>query len=129
VAFQVMVGCGFLLIALGLWYWWQRWRKGETLGKALLVALIVGGPLGFMALEAGWIVTEIGRQPWTIYHLMRTSEAVTPTSAVTKSFWVFTILYLGLAVVLVTLLLRLARAKMPSASALDAAHSEVRHVS
>jgi len=129
VAFQVMVGCGFLLIALGLWYWWQRWRKGETLGKALLLALIVGGPLGFMALEAGWIVTEIGRQPWTIYHLMRTSEAVTPTSAVTKSFWVFTILYLGLAVVLVTLLLRLARGKMPSASALDAAHSEVRHVS
>lgn len=110
-AFQIMVGCGFLLIGLGLWYWWVRWRRGFVEGKWLLRALVFCAPLGFLALEAGWFVTELGRQPWTIYGLMRTSEAVTPSPDVPSSFFMFTALYLGLAVAVTVLLLRLAGRK------------------
>lgn len=113
-AFQIMVGCGFLLIGLSLWYWWGRWRRGTVESKWLLRSLVIGAPLGFIALEAGWIVTELGRQPWTIYQLMRTSEAVTPVADVPSSLLVFTVLYLGLGVALVMLLLRLARGRLPT---------------
>jgi cytochrome d ubiquinol oxidase subunit I len=115
-AFQVMVGVGFLLIAVGLWFWWVRWRNPAIERRWLLRALAACSPLGFLALEAGWFVTELGRQPWTIYHLMRTSEAVTPVVDVPSSLMVFTVLYLGLAVALVVLLLRLARGKRPAGS-------------
>jgi cytochrome d ubiquinol oxidase subunit I len=107
-AFQVMVGCGFALIGLGLWFWWVRWRQGGVENRSLLRALIAGAPLGFIALEAGWVVTEMGRQPWTIYGLMRTADAVTPVADVPSSLLLFTVLYLALGVALVVLLLRLA---------------------
>jgi cytochrome d ubiquinol oxidase subunit I len=110
-SFQVMVGAGFVLIALGLWFWWVRWRRPELEGRWFLIALAVGAPLGFIALEAGWLVTELGRQPWTIYGIMRTADAVTPAANVPLSFFVFTVLYFGLAAVLIVLLLRLARVK------------------
>jgi cytochrome d ubiquinol oxidase subunit I len=109
VAFQIMVISGTLLIALGLWYWWTRWRRGDALGTGLLRGLTVGAPLGFLALEAGWFVTELGRQPWTVFHILRTSDAVTPVNDVSSSLLIFTVLYLGLAVALVFLLLQLAR--------------------
>jgi cytochrome d ubiquinol oxidase subunit I len=128
-AFQVMVGCGFFLIGLGLWFWWGRWRHGDVESNWLLRALVFGSPLGFIALEAGWLVTELGRQPWTIYRLMRTSEAVTPASDVPSSFLVFTVLYLGLAVALVVLLLRLARGKLPTEGAPAPRETETSHVS
>lgn len=115
-AFQVMVGVGFLLIAVGLWFWWVRWRRPAGEGRWLLRALAASGPLGFLALEAGWFVTELGRQPWTIYHRMRTAEAVTPVVDVPSSLMVFTVLYLGLAVALVVLLLRLSRGNPPARS-------------
>jgi cytochrome d ubiquinol oxidase subunit I len=79
-----------------------------------LRALVMGSPLGFIALEAGWIVTELGRQPWTVYRIMRTSEAVTPAADVPSSFLVFTALYLALTATLVVLLLRLAKGKVPA---------------
>ena len=107
-AFQVMVGCGFVLIALGLWFWWARWRSRAPEGRLLLWGLALGSPLGFLALEAGWLVTELGRQPWTVYQVMRTCAAVTPATEVTASFLMFTLLYLGLAGALVVLLRRLA---------------------
>jgi cytochrome bd ubiquinol oxidase subunit I len=106
-AFQIMVGCGFALIALGLWFWWTRWRRGGA-GRWLLRAIVLGAPLGFIALEAGWVVTEVGRQPWTIYGLMRTADAVTPVTEVSGSLLLFTALYLGLGIALVAFLLRLA---------------------
>ncbi|MBV9109086.1 MAG: cytochrome ubiquinol oxidase subunit I, partial [Gemmatimonadetes bacterium] len=65
-AFDVMVGAAFAMIGLGLWFWWTRWRKREP-GRWLLRALVAGSPLGVLALEAGWIVTEVGRQPWVVY--------------------------------------------------------------
>lgn len=107
IAFQIMVGSGFALIGLGLWFWWTRWRR-PTLNKWLLLALVAGSPLGFIALEAGWIVTEVGRQPWVIYEVMRTRDAVTPSPDVPITFMGFSMLYLVLAVVLVYLLRRLA---------------------
>jgi cytochrome d ubiquinol oxidase subunit I len=70
--------------------------------------LVVCSPLGFVALEAGWMVTELGRQPWIIAGHMRTAQAVTPSPDVPSSFLVFTLLYLGLGAALVVLLLRLA---------------------
>jgi cytochrome d ubiquinol oxidase subunit I len=107
-AFQVMVGGGMLMVLLSLWYWWSGWRRHAE-SRWLLRALFVGSPLGFLALEAGWFVTELGRQPWAIYHMMRTSDAVTPVSSVPITFAVFTVLYLALAVTVVVLLLRLGR--------------------
>lgn len=113
VAFQIMVGCGVLLILVGLWYWWVRWRK-QGLGKWLLRGMLVASPLGFVALEAGWIVTEVGRQPWTIYGIMRTADAVTPVADVPSSFLAFTALYFALAITVAVVLLRLSRGQSGS---------------
>lgn len=129
VAFQVMVGCGFALIALGVGYWWLQWRRrarGSGEPRWLLAALVVGAPLGFVALEAGWIVTEVGRQPWVVYEVMRTREAVTPLAQVPVTFWGFSLLYLGLAVALVALLRGLARGGVAPEAV---AEREVAHVS
>lgn len=118
-AFQVMVGAGVAMIMLGMWFlwaWWRSRRPGAAGGapaqdwasrRPLLWGLILASPLGFLALEAGWIVTEVGRQPWIIYRVMRTGEAVTPAAEVGGSLAAFVLLYTGLAVALVALLRRL----------------------
>lgn len=108
VAFQVMVGCGFVLIALGALFWISRWRRRLDGGRWLLIALVAGSPLGFLALEAGWIVTEVGRQPWVIHGVMRTADGVTPVAEVPITLLGFAALYVGLGVTLAYLLLRLA---------------------
>jgi cytochrome d ubiquinol oxidase subunit I len=85
-AFDVMVGIGFALLALSLWFavlWWRR-RTAPT-NPWFLRAVAVSGVLAVVALEAGWIVTEVGRQPWTVVGHLRTSEAVTTTGNV----WLF----------------------------------------
>lgn len=107
IAFQVMVGSGFALIGIGVLYWLAYWR-GMADNRLLLLLLALASPVGFIALEAGWIVTEVGRQPWTIYGVMRTAEAVTPAEDVATTFFVFSALYLGLGLVLVMLLRHLA---------------------
>jgi cytochrome d ubiquinol oxidase subunit I len=75
----------------------------------LLRALVMAGPLGLIAIEAGWTVTEVGRQPWIVYGVMRTSQAVTPMPGVGLTLALFTLLYLGLVLTLVVLLGRLAK--------------------
>jgi cytochrome d ubiquinol oxidase subunit I len=102
IAFQVMVGCGFTLIGIALWWLWRR-RRG-TEGPWLLRAILVASPLGFLALEAGWIVTEVGRQPWVIYDIMRTKDGVTPVAEVPLTLLGFSLLYAALGVALVFLL-------------------------
>ncbi|HJY28479.1 MAG TPA: cytochrome ubiquinol oxidase subunit I, partial [Pyrinomonadaceae bacterium] len=74
--------------------------------KWFLRLLIIAAPLGFIAIETGWVVTEVGRQPWIINGVMRTSEAVTPMPALIVPFLTFTALYIFLAAITVFLLLR-----------------------
>ena len=106
VAFQVMVAIGVALAGLALWAEWLTVRgRACADAPALLRALVVTTPLGFVAIEAGWAVTEVGRQPWIITKLMRTSDAVTSVPVLTWSFTAFTLLYVCLAAI-VTVVLR-----------------------
>ena len=105
-AFQIMVGAGFLMAAIGLLYWLMEWRK--RLHPRLPQLLLLSAPLGFIALEAGWIVTEVGRQPWVINGVMRTADAVTDVQGVPATFFGFTVLYTLLGLTLTVLLKRLA---------------------
>jgi cytochrome d ubiquinol oxidase subunit I len=107
VAFQIMVGAGFLLVGVALWYWWADRRR--RVGPFLLRVLVLVGPLGFVALEAGWIVTEVGRQPWVIYQVMLTRDAVTSVTGVTSTLIGFSLLYAALGGALIVLLDRLGR--------------------
>ena len=107
IAFQIMVACGFALIGAGLLFWLMRRRnRGDAVW--LLRVLLLVAPLGFLALEAGWIVTEVGRQPWVIHGVMRTADGVTPRGDVPVTLFGFSVLYLLLGVALVALLRGLA---------------------
>jgi cytochrome d ubiquinol oxidase subunit I len=107
ICFQIMVGCGSLLSLFALGAAWLAWRRGPlTVPTGFLKALILVSPLGFVALEAGWMVTELGRQPWIIYHLLRTSDTVTSMPDVSITFGVMTALYVVLGIIVVWLLSR-----------------------
>ncbi len=106
-SFDLMVAAGMALLALAVaagWLWLKQRRLPEN--KWLLRAVVAGGPLGFVAIEAGWVVTEVGRQPWIIYGVMRTAQAVTPMRWIAVPFVVFTGLYVFLAVIVFFLLRR-----------------------
>jgi cytochrome d ubiquinol oxidase subunit I len=106
-AFQVMVGLGTAmagLVLLGALLWW-RGRRLPT-QRWYLTALAATAPAGFVALEAGWLVTEWGRQPFTIREVMRTAEAVTPMAHLSLPLWLFLGLYLFLGAVTAALLWR-----------------------
>jgi cytochrome d ubiquinol oxidase subunit I len=105
-AFDVMVGIGTLLALVSMIFWGVWWRHGrETLShRWMLWVLVLCGPLGFVALEAGWFVTELGRQPWVINGVLRTADAVTPNQNVPIFFFGFSLLYLLLTIVVVALL-------------------------
>lgn len=110
ISFQIMVACGVAMMLVAAWAVWRYWRgrrKQNWLdSKWFLRTLIAAAPLGFIAIETGWTVTEVGRQPWIIYGVMRTSEAVTPMPGLIVPFITFTVLYIFLAVITVFLLLR-----------------------
>ena len=110
VAFQIMVACGMAMMLIALWGAWRylRGRRNNSWlsSKWFLRALVAAAPLGFIAIETGWTVTEVGRQPWIIYGVMRTSEAVTPMPGLIVPFVTFTVLYIFLALVTVWLLFR-----------------------
>lgn len=126
VAFQVMVGCGMALIAVGALFWFLRWRKREP-GRWLLWALVAASPLGFLALQAGWIVTEVGRQPWVIYGVMRTADGVTPVGEVPATLFGFSVLYLALGIALVFLLRKLATGAPGTPAPAAEGRTEVAH--
>ena len=111
IAFQIMVACGVAMMLVALWGSWRylrgRRRNQNWLNSKWFLRVLVGAaPLGFIAIETGWTVTEVGRQPWIIYGVMRTSEAVTPMPGLIVPFITFTVLYIFLALVTVFLLLR-----------------------
>src|SRR5690606_7871071 len=81
-SFRVMVGIGLLMVAIGVWSLVQRLRGRLYDAPGLQRAAVWMGPSGFVAVLAGWIVTEVGRQPYIVYGLLRTQEAVSPIDAV-----------------------------------------------
>jgi cytochrome bd ubiquinol oxidase subunit I len=94
-AFRVMVGLGMLMIALGFWGAWLILRGGPERCRPFLWAAVAMGPAGFVAVIAGWIVAEVGRQPYVIYGVLRTADAVSPVGAgqVSASLLAFMFVY------------------------------------
>ena len=93
-SFDLMVASGMALLALAVWSGWLWWKHRRLADHPwLLRALVAAGPLGFVAIEAGWVVTEVGRQPWIIYGVMQTKDAVTPMHWIVAPFVAFTGLY------------------------------------
>lgn len=109
--FRVMVGLGLLMIALGLFSVWLRWKKNLYQNKFFLRFALWMGPAGLIAILAGWYTTEIGRQPWIVYGLMRTADAVTKHSVAELGFSLalFVLVYLTVFGTGVVYLLRLLR--------------------
>ena len=106
-AFQIMVACGMVMIVAGILGGWLAWRqKGLPVNSWYLRFVTWCTPLGFIAIEAGWTVTEVGRQPWIIYNYMRTADAVTPMPHLIVPFIGFTVLYIFLSIIVVILLRR-----------------------
>jgi cytochrome d ubiquinol oxidase subunit I len=93
--FRIMVGLGTLMIALGFWSLWQRFRRRLYESPLLLRAAVAMGPSGFVAVLAGWITTEVGRQPYTVNGLLRTAQSVSPidAQAVGASLVAFIVVY------------------------------------
>ncbi|NGP89913.1 cytochrome ubiquinol oxidase subunit I [Fodinibius halophilus] len=107
IAFQVMVGTGVLMMLVGLLYFYFLWRKNELIQRRWFLWLVgICTPLGFIAVEAGWTVTEVGRQPWIIYGIMKTEEALSPMPGLRYSFYMITVLYLLLTAVVSWLMYR-----------------------
>jgi cytochrome bd ubiquinol oxidase subunit I len=105
-AFQTMVGIGTMLAGLGLVAGWWLWRRrGSPLPRWLLSVLVAAGPAAVLALEAGWVTTEVGRQPWIVYGIERTADAVTDVSWIWVSFGVIAAVY-GLLTVAAAVVLR-----------------------
>jgi cytochrome d ubiquinol oxidase subunit I len=94
-SFRIMVGLGFLMLGLGLWSGWRRLRGGLYEDRWLHRASVVMGPSGFVAVLAGWVTTEVGRQPYTVYGLLKTADSVSPLDApaVAASLVAFAVVY------------------------------------
>ncbi|CAH0269512.1 cytochrome ubiquinol oxidase subunit I [Chryseobacterium sp. Bi04] len=106
-AFQIMVGMGTFMMLIGALYLFAYWRKEEWMTKSWLLKLFVAAiPAGFIALEAGWTVTEVGRQPWIIYGIMKTKDAVNPIPGLAYSFYLFSGIYVLLGITVAYLLYR-----------------------
>jgi cytochrome d ubiquinol oxidase subunit I len=109
-AFIGMVGIGTGLVALGVWYWLRRRRGGPAPEDRLtLIAVAAAGPAAFLANEFGWLVSELGRQPWVVYGVFRTSAAVTSAPGLGATFTAFTLVYVGLTVLTIWGVRRIAR--------------------
>ena len=109
-AFDTMVNICVALIMLGAWFgfvWWRKRRLPHT--RWFLRAVAASGAAAVVALECGWIVTEVGRQPWIVYNVMRTSDAVTNSSGIWVTFSLVFVLYALLTAVLVITLRAMSR--------------------
>jgi cytochrome d ubiquinol oxidase subunit I len=112
-SFQLMVALGTFMALAALWAGWVVWRRGRREGGRVLAenrwlmrALVAATPMGFLATEAGWMTTELGRQPWVIYGVLRTKDAVTPMPGLIVPLVSFTLLYCFLGVIVAWLLYR-----------------------
>ncbi len=113
VAFQAMVGIGTLLALLGVVFVFVRLRRGRLPDSPWFYrAVALAGPASLIALIAGWVTTEVGRQPWVVYGVMRTSQAVTGAGGLPIGYAALATVYLGVAVAVAWILRRLARAPL-----------------
>ena len=104
-----MVGIGTLLAAMGLYYAATWWRKRRLPRGAWFFRLVVAaGPLSVVALICGWVTTEVGRQPWIVYEVMRVEDAVTNAGGLPVAFVAVALVYASLGAIVVWLLRRLA---------------------
>lgn len=110
-SFRIMVGLGILMLILAWWGAWKIWRKQSIQSKLFLRAWQCMIPAGFIALVAGWWVAEIGRQPWTVYNLLRTADSASslPVGSVVASLAIYIILYLVLFIFVIVYLLKIIR--------------------
>jgi cytochrome d ubiquinol oxidase subunit I len=129
-AFQTMVGIGTLLALLGVVYLYVRFRrKGLPRSPWFYRAVVLAGPLSVVALIAGWMTTEVGRQPWVVYGSMRTAQAVTGADGIPVGYGMLVAVYLALAATVAWLLRRFSRVPLqddpeePPAPAREPAHA------
>jgi cytochrome d ubiquinol oxidase subunit I len=122
ISFQTMVGIGSLLALLGLVYLYLRFRR-RGLPRWVLACIVAAGPLSVVALIAGWITTEVGRQPWIVYDVMQVPAAVTGASDIPIGYGTLSVVYVILAVIVWAILRRLARVPLPP----EFAGSEITH--
>jgi len=105
--FQIMVGCGVLMMLISVWGGIHFWKTKELPDSDnFLKAVTLASPLGFIAIETGWMVTEVGRQPWIVQNILRTTSSVTPMPGLAYTFVLFTLLYIFLALIVVFLVFR-----------------------
>ncbi len=114
-SFDGMVGSGLFGLLVAVLFWGLYWFKKRTFpeNRLLLWGIVLAGPLAFLAIELGWMVTELGRQPWVIYGYLRTRDAVTTAPWLNASFLIFSLVYILLSVALIWLLLQVARRPLP----------------
>ncbi len=121
-AFQVMVGSGMALAAVALLFGWLRLKRQEALrSRWFLWVVAATTPLGFLAVEAGWTVTEVGRQPWIIYGVLRTKDAVTPMPGMVWPLIGMFVVY-GLLTLVTSLVLRRLILQAETATSAEADH-------
>lgn len=113
-SFQTMAGIGTLLALLAVLYViWRVWRRRLPSSRWFYRAIIAAGPLALVAAVAGWITTEVGRQPWIVYGVMRTSQAVTGAKGVPVGYVTLAVVYVALAAAVAWVLRRLSRVRLP----------------
>jgi cytochrome d ubiquinol oxidase subunit I len=110
VAFQSMIGIGTLLALAVTVYWLARWRHHDLLGNRWFLRFaVVAGPLAVVALESGWVATEVGRQPWVVFDVLRTVNAATDNPGIWWSYAGACVLYVGMTIGAVVVLRSMAR--------------------
>jgi cytochrome d ubiquinol oxidase subunit I len=110
IAFQTMVFIGTFLAAVGalfVFVWWRKRRLPQS--KWFLRAVVACGPLSVVALIAGWVTTEVGRQPWIVYQFMRTEQAVTGAGGIPVGYGTLVVVYICVAAMALVMLRRLGR--------------------
>ncbi len=109
-SWDIMIGFGTLLFLLALWYW-LSWifRRNMPKSRWFLRIASVAGVAAIVSMEAGWVVSEVGRQPWIVYNLMKVEDAATGNTGVWVTFILVVLLYVGLGVTTVLILRNMAR--------------------
>ncbi|WP_195571844.1 cytochrome ubiquinol oxidase subunit I [Paenibacillus sp. 1001270B_150601_E10] len=108
--FDLMVFLGMYLLLVALWYFIadiRNRKRGVPIHRVLLLGVVLGAPFSVLAIESGWIFSEVGRQPWILWGIMKTAEGATTSRHVDTMLWVFAILYLVLTVTSAKILIKM----------------------